>query len=343
MKVRRVLVVLPNWFGETLFATPFIHALRQGLPEADLMTLGLPQCRSMLLHNPDVHEILDYNERAGPAGWMEVWKTARRLKRFRFDAAVILRKSFSRTLALAIAGIPRRIGFDHPKTRWLLTDRVPGPQAAVHKAATYLALLSPFDFTAELSPYIYVVSDEERLKIRRWLVQEGLRLESPLVILHPGANWEHKRWRPERFAMLGDHLAETYGAQIGITGSLEDRELVLSVAQNMRTAARVWAGAMTLRQLGACLEQARLFVSNDTGVLHLAAAVGCRTVGVYGPTSPALTGPLGSEDRVSVVHGKKSCPKIPCYAPKWPPHPGMDAVDVEVVAKAISELFAKGR
>ena len=334
----RIVVVLPNWFGETLFTTPFLSALRRQRPESFIATLGWPQCREVLLHHPAVDELVAYDERGRHRSLAGKWRLVATLRGFRFDAAFILRKSLSRSLLLALAGIPERIGFDHPKSGWLLTRRVPMPEGPMHKSATYLRLL---DAAAPVGPYHYTVSDEERRQARERMRAERLDDGRPLIVLHPGANWPHKRWAPERFAALGDRLAEAAHARIALTGGPDDSALADAIQARMRHPAVLWAGQTTLRELGARLEQAQLLVSNDTGVLHIAAALGRPVVALFGPTAPSFTGPLGAPERTTVLHHPDCCPQIPCRAPDRPPHPGMDSISVEEACAAAVSLLAQ--
>jgi len=161
-------------------------------------------------------------------------------------------------------------------------------------------------------------------------------------VLHPGANWPHKRWPPERFAALGDRLVEAQRAQIALTGGADDVELASAVARRMRHPATVLAGQMTLRECAACVEQAQVVVSNDTGLLHVAAALGRPLVALYGPTSPRLTGPLGDPRRTTILHHPDCCPSVPCYQPERPPHPGMSAISVDEAYEAARDLLKEG-
>jgi len=337
--MERILVVLPNWYGETLFATPFLRALRQQRSDAFIATLGWPQCREVLLHSPHVNELIDYDERCAHRGVAGKWRLIVALRARRFDTAFILRKSLSRSLLLASAGILARVGFDHPKSGWLLTRRVSPPAPAPHKAFSYLPLLEAIGLAAARHPYDYTVSAEERLAARALLKTTPLVSGRPMIMLHPGANWRHKRWPPERFAALGDRLAERTQSQIVITGGRDDAALGEAVARRMRQPVAMLAGLTTLRQLGACLEQARLVVAGDTGVLHIAAALHRPVVGLYGPTAPAFTGPLGDPRRTAIIHHADCCPHIPCYAPEHPVHPGMEAIAVDEVYQAAAELL----
>lgn len=335
----RILVVLPNWFGETLFATPFLRGLRHERHRAWIATLGRPACRDILLHNPYVNELMDYDECGAHRRAAGKWRLIQALRARRFDGAFILRPSLTRTLMLALAGIPMRIGFAQPKSGWLLTTRVRPPDQTTHKATGYLALLEAFGYTAAAGPYDYAVSEPERQDAAAFLVREGLGPDRPLVVLHPGANWPHKRWPPERFAEAGDQLAERERVRVAITGGPDDVELAEALRRRMRHPAVMLAGRTTVRQLAACLEQAQLVISNDTGVLHLAAALRRPLLALYGPTSPLITGPLGDPHRMIVLHHADCCPRIPCYAPDRPPHPGMNSISVDEAHEAACKLL----
>jgi heptosyltransferase-2 len=341
--MNRILVTLPNWYGETLFTTPFLRALRQQMPTAFIATLGRPQCKEVLLQNPHITEFLDYDERGAHRSLSGKWQVVSTLRERRFDAAFILRKSLSRSVMLCAAGIPTRVGFANPKSGWLLTHRVPAAGAARHKASTYLPFLEAVGLSVLAGPYEYTVSDEERQVARQWLSAQRSENGRPVVVLHPGANWPHKRWAPERFAALGDRLVESQRVHVVITGGPADAALADAVKHRMRHPAVVIAGQTTLRQLAAVLEQAQLIVSNDTGILHVAAALRRPVVALYGPTSSALTGPLGEPQRIAIVHHADCCPHVPCYQPDHPPHPGMDAITVEEVYQAACQLLSSGK
>jgi len=335
----RVLVVLPNWFGETLFATPFLRALRRQQPAAHVATLGWPQCREVLLHNPHVQERLDYDERGAHRGLVAKWRLIETLRARRFDTAFILRRSLSRSLLLVLSRIPARVGFANAKSGWLLTRAVPSPPGSVHKAAAYLRLLDAVGLSgSEAEGFDYAVDEAER-QAARALLGERTAGGGPLVILHPGANWAHKRWAPERFAALGERLAERHGARVALTGGPDERPLAEAIQQRMAHPASVLAGRTSLRELGGCLEQAQLVVANDTGVLHIAAALGRPLLALYGPTSPSLTGPLGRPERTVVLHHPGCCPEVPCYRPSHPSHPGMDSITVDEAYAAAARLL----
>src|SRR3989338_2129529 len=333
----RILVVMPNWFGETLFATPMLRALRSAQPQAFIAALGVPRAAEVLKGNPCLDAFIPF-ETSGFG-----LRMLRHLRRLRCDTALVLRRSLTRTAPLCAAGIPRRIGFANRKSGWLLTEGVKPPDGSLHKAQTYFALMGPLGSRADgaARPYEYHLTREERHEAAVIFGAHGVGRDQPVAILHPGANWFHKRWPAERFARGADQLADFRRCRIVLTGSPEDRPLAQAIEQALIAKPVNLVGRTTVRQLAACLELADVVVSNDTGVVHLACALGRRVVALYGPTLPAVTGPLGDPTRTVVIHHPGCCPSIPCVNPNHPGHPGMEAISVEEVCDAVKELLAR--
>lgn len=336
--MERILVVLPNWLGETLFATPFLRLLRDQHPQAKILTLGWSQCREILGFNPCVDGHIDYQEHSLWRSLLPSFRLMGHLRAEGFDHVFILRRSFSRTLLLVLAGIPERVGFASPKSGWLLTQKVVMEEKPLHKALTYLKLLG--DSNSFAPSFEYVATEAEQRWARDWLGGQGLTKSETVVFLHPGANWDHKRWKSERFAMLGDQLVQRFHCKIAVSGGPEDLSLAEAVCAKMSSKTINLAGKTSLRQFAACLTQAQLFISNDTGVLHLAAALKRPLIGLYGPTSALLTGPLGDSERIRVLQHPGCCPHVPCYDPQQP-HPGMDSIEVGEVFAAATELLQR--
>ena len=344
MSRQRILVVMPNWFGEVLFATPFLRALRQARPEGLISVLGVIRGEEVLANNPDFDEFLVFDDEGLHRTLSGKRALMRLLRSRRFDAAFLLRKSLTRTLLVTLAGIPHRIGFDNPKSGWLLTQRIKAPPEPTHKAHGYLHLLNG---SLGISPppptsYGYYVTDPERLEARRLLQEQGLAEGQAFLVLHPGANWPHKRWPPERFAELAARVSQQRHEVIAITGGPDDEPLAQSIARRLEPPPIFLVGRTTLRGLAAVLEQGRLVVSNDTGVLHIACALRRPVVALYGPTSPAITGPLGDPARTVVLHHPDCCPSVPCYRPHHPGRPGMAAISVDEVFEAARRLLEVG-
>ncbi len=337
----RILVVMPNWFGETLFATPFLRRLHESEPDAEIVAIGVGRSHDVLRQNPRVEQLLVLDERSTHRGLWEKVRLIQSLRRKRFDAAYILRRSATRTALLALAGVPRRIGFANPRSGWLLTDRVPEPRGPMHKARTYLSLIRGADAGGE-EPVLrgeYYPSDGEREWAGEWFARHGLAGSQPVIVLHPGANWDHKRWPAVRFAELATRLHLRHAGHVLLTGAPHDRRLIESIQAQLDVPVQILAGEASIRQLAACLDRASVVVTNDTGPAHLTAALSRPLVALYGPTSPTLTGPLGDPRRTTVIHHADCCPQIPCFAPNHPSHPGMESISVDEVDEAVNRLL----
>lgn len=337
--VQRLLLVVPNWLGDTLLATALIRAVKTHAPQLHLAVLAVPRAAEVLRGNPRVDDLIVYNERGSDRGWLAKQRLVQRLRRGAFDAALLLRPSRSRAALLWWAGIPRRIGHVHRGKDWWLTERVPAPSPAEHRADGYLRLLAALAWPAPQDARCeFFVQDEDRALVRQWLHAQGVMNDQRLVVLHPAGNWEHKRWPAERFASLGDRLHEAHDAQIVITGSEADHAVAEHVRSAMRSAAILAAGELTFHQLAALCERADLLVVNDSGPLHLAAALQRPVLALFGPTSPSVTGPYHAA-RGRVLHHPDCCPQIPCYSPEHPPHPGMRSISVDEAFEAAQQLL----
>jgi heptosyltransferase-2/heptosyltransferase-3 len=291
---RRVLIVDLDNLGDLLLATPAIRALRHRFPSATLDALVTAYAAPALLGNPHVDEILtcDKGVAAGP-----LWPRARlawRLRRRRYDLGIILEAHWGYAgfaeLLLTAAGIPRRLGRDLGKYRDLLTDAVPVQQQ--HWIDAYLDVVSLAGASSDGKGMEAHIRPEDAEAAAAWAQAHGADRSPPLV-LFPGGN-QHlisRRWGAPGFATVGDALARRLGAPVIVIGGPQDAALADEVLRLMTVPAASAAGALSWGATGALLRTCRLFVTNDSGPLHLAAAVGAPTVAIFGPTDPAVFGP----------------------------------------------------
>ncbi|PIQ82630.1 MAG: lipopolysaccharide heptosyltransferase II [Candidatus Omnitrophica bacterium CG11_big_fil_rev_8_21_14_0_20_64_10] len=290
----RILIVGVNWLGDLLFMTPAIRAIRKAHPEARLSVLVPPRGEAVLRGNPHLNEILSFPESRGLGGWIRLPALIWKLKAGRFDTAFLFHRSFSRALAVWAAGIPERIGFSTWKRRLLLNRPVPLPTAqTTHKAIGFLQLVVGAGIPADGTAYDLKPSEADRAAADRFLAENGIRPQERLVAAHAGGNWSAKRWPAERFAALADGLSERFGVRVLFTGGAGDRPLLEGIAAQTRSGPLIAAGRLSFTQTGALLTRVACFISNDSGPLHLALAVGTPVIALFGPTEPLLTGPLG--------------------------------------------------
>lgn len=298
-----ILVRAPNWIGDAVMSTSFLAALRRRSPDAAITVLAHARTEPVFRHNPAVGRIVAFGGGSG------LWRASLGLRRERFAEAWVLPLSFSSALSAWLAGAGRRTGYGSEHRGFLLTAAAPYRQGTFrsrHLVGDYLALLGP---AADVpAPEVFLLPDEVGWA-QRWLDQRGLA-GPDLVGFGPGATYgPAKRWPAARWIELGRRLKQR-GARTLIFGSFAESRDCKEIERNIGTTAVSLAGGIDLRQSAALIAHCRAFVTNDTGVMHLAAAVGTRVVALFGSTSPTWTGPWGG--RHAVLCDRQPC--SPCYA-----------------------------
>ena len=334
----KILIVPPNWLGDLLFLTPALRAIRRAHPDSFIICLCPEAGMDLLKGNPHLNEIIPMKESRGFSGVVNWWLLVGTLRAKNFDTAFLFHRSFTRTAAVWLAGIRQRIGYRTRKQGWLLTRVVEQPPAdSIHKAAWFLNLVEAAGIPSDGLGYDLELSGEDVARADQLLKECRVDPKLPLVALHPGANWNLKRWPAENFARLADLLSSRCRVQVIFVGGQGDLPLVKQITRMMRTQPFVATGRTTLRQSGALLKRARVLVSNDSGPLHLGVAVGTPVIGLFGPTVPVLTGPPPGAKAVTLF-GSIGCP-VPCYQLRCPANLCMHQISVEQVAAAAEQFL----
>lgn len=333
----RIVIVEVNWIGDILFSTPFIRAVREAHPDAHIACLIHPRCREMLASNPRVDELIIYDEEGAHRGIGGKAKLVRELRKRRFDTAFILHRSFTKALLIYLAGIPERIGYATKRRGPVLTKAVEAPADGLHKVEYFLRVAETAGIPVRSRSYEFFVMDADRKRVEGLLAAGGVAGGERIVVINPGGNWDKKRWPEENFARLADRLVERFGVKIVITGAEKDAALAGDIGARMSAGAFIVAGRTTLRELGALMEKASLVVANDTGPMHMAVAMGAKVVALFGPTSPAITGPYGGGS-YQVLRKKISC-DVPCYDLACSDHSCMEAITVDDVMEAAGKAL----
>ena len=335
---QRILIVAVNWLGDLIFMTPAIRAIRRAYPEGYIACLVPPRGVDLLCGNPHLDACIPFEESRGWRGILQWWPLVRRLKQERFDTVFLFHRSFSRTLAACLAGIRFRIGYRTWKRGWLLTEAVdPLPKDSVHKVVGYLKIVEAAGLQADGMHYDVGLLPEDKKAADALLRQWGVCAGDRLVALHPGANWQLKRWPARCFASLADQLTTQCQVKVVFIGDQKDLPLVEQITRQMKTTPLVATGRTSFRQLGALLASTRLLISNDSGPLHLGLAVGIPVVGLFGPTVPDLSGPLDRTKAVALF-GSIGCP-VPCYQLQCPVNLCMHEIRVEQVLQAAENFL----
>jgi predicted lipopolysaccharide heptosyltransferase III len=320
--MRQILVIKLRYIGDVLLATPVLRALRVRFPEARLTVAVNRGTEAVLAGNPDVQEVLIV-EKGGLADQARLLLTVRRR---RFDAVIDLTDGDRAAILAGLSGAPLRIGFnDEHRWRGLLYTAVAqtGP-AAVHRIEHDLAALSPLGIEAKVGQPGLYPSPEDDGRAARLLEEAGLAGPGgPLVMLQPGARYWFKAWPAERFAALADRLSGSFGCRVAIGGSEQERGLAETVRRQARSAPTVLAGRTPLGTYAAVLKRCALFVGNDNGPMHMAAALGVPVIALFGPSNPDEWGPRGQNVRIlykgldcrrcfhpTCERGEESCMKL---------------------------------
>ncbi len=324
------LVLLPNWVGDGAMAVPALRALTTARPDLRWILVGTERSAPLYGRWPCEAVI------PMPAGSSRATLAlAGRLRGLKLESALVLSPSFRAALIPWIAGVRRRIGWRTDGRFMLLTDSVPFPGRKVHLARSYLALAAQLgaDPNAACDPLLPIGADErEAARTRLGAIDvEGART----IALFPGATYgETKRWPYPHWVSLGRGLHER-GWSLLVLGGADERAVAAKLCAEIGDgAARSLAGDLTLRESLAILSCVAAAVSNDSGGMHLAAAAGAATLGIFGSTSPAWTGPLGPRVRAVSL----GLPCAPCFGRTCPTR--IECLRDLSPARIVSELDA---
>ena len=326
----KIALRLPNWLGDTVMAVPAIRSLRETFPGAPVLLAG-PWVQ--LLAGQGLGDVLV----SYPRAWSARLRAADTVRAFGADTVVLLPTSFEAAASAIYWGGRRRIGFADDARRWLLTDAPPLPEPRLHQVDEYLRLVGVLDAVATAreprltppEPYA-----DARQRVRDLLLRSGAPEGKPMVGVHLGAAYgPAKVWVRERiveFCRLGPSL----GVVPVLLGAPSDEAEAAAVQGAVPTVSLVGRDSPEL--LPSVLAEMAALVCGDTGVAHLAAALGTPVVALFGPTDPALSAPLGP---VAVV--RHAVPCAPCFYRACPiDHPCMRRISADEVGERVAALLA---
>jgi lipopolysaccharide heptosyltransferase II len=336
MKSMKILIRVPNWIGDAVLARPAIASIAASFPEAELWLSAAEWVKDLFSSDGRVAGIIPPPPSKGVK---TVREAARKLKSGTFDIGILLTNSFGSALLLSLAGIPERWGYASDGRALLLTRavRIPNRDSARHQVHFYLDLIAGIGLKPGPPGLRLSATDEEKEKARKLLAEGGAIPRQPFLMLSPGAGYgPAKRWPASRFTALASLFQERKNALVVITGSASESSIAAEISWSLNKKPLVLTGKTTLPELKGLISLARLFISNDSGPMHLANALGVPVVGIFGPTDPAVTGPF--EQPAAVV--KKDVPCWPCFYRKCPyDHRCMIRIDPEEVYRAGEALW----
>ena len=331
MASEKILLIRLSSLGDIVLTTPAIRAVRAHLPDAYIAMLVGKQSAEVLRENPHLNEIITFDRFAKDKDTGEMLRTVRMLRERAFTLAIDLQRKFRTALLMYFSGATERIGKGA-----LCTARVP-EQGNKHATAHYFDLLHAAGIPAVDQRLELFLAESEYADASQRFDTAGVTQTGLKVGVFPGAGWKLREWMPDRFAAIGDRLVQHFNAEVLIFGGQKESELVHTVANLMDARAIPFAGNLQVRELAACIEKCDLFLTNDTGPMHIAAAVGTPTVSLFGPGNHIRFQPLGGLHQ-TIRH---DVPCNPCkqFTDKCKDNICMKKITVDEVWQSISDTL----
>ena len=331
----KILIRATNWVGDAIVALPALRAVRSQFPEAEITILARPYVAA-IYKNQQVCDNTMFVEETGDI--------VSELRAQKFDVALLFQNAFGAAWFAWRAGIPQRIGYARDGRSLLLTKAVPVPKPGeipLHEQYYYLELLRRAGWLDSLPTESFIrlnVPEENRERAAEFLLSAGVRPDGFRIAIGAGASYgSAKCWPPDRFAELANRLQGRAGAEVILFGTSTEAAVSSAIAAGMHRPPIDLTGKTTINDLPALLSQCHLFIGNDSGAMHVAAAVGLPVVAVFGPTDPFGTSPV--TPRCSIVQEKPYC--SPCFLRRCPTdHRCMTRVTPDAVEAAARQWIS---
>ena len=337
--IKRVLIQSPNWLGDMVMFTPILAAVRNAFPQWHLSLLAKPPSASLLERSLDIDDIVVYRDPGVHSGWRGCVKLGAQLREQEYDLAILFQNAIRAAVVARLAGIPLRLGYNTDGRGWLLTHSIARPiEGKRQPLITYFrGLLPTLGITFEESAPALYTSEEEDTHAAGILRQHGIGSADSLIGLNPGSVYgTAKQWSFRRYAAVADRLGAATGAKIVVFGGPGEEGLGACIAQAMRMSPIVLSGRTSVRELMALLKRCQVLVSNDTGPMHVASALGVPVVAIFGPTDPMATAPVSTN--YALVTTQVGC--SPCLLRACPiDHACMNGIEEHEVYGTVMALL----
>jgi heptosyltransferase-2 len=334
-----ILIRATNWIGDAIMSLPALRAVRGRYPDATITVLAKPWVTGLYAGERSIDRVMTLQGASGARDWKAKGELILRLRGGNFDLAILFPNSFESAAVVRLSGVKRIIGYARDGRSWLLSDAIPVPkhgEIAPHQRFYYLELLRRAGLIGAVPDVPEIRLDGvDELRAKGETLFDMLGVKLPVVGVSPGAAYgSAKRWLPERFAESAAQLAAQIGGSVAVFGSVAEKALCDEVAR--AAAGRNFAGDTALRAFIEMTAACRVFLTNDSGAMHIASALGVPTITIFGPTDELATGPLGPAARV--VREPVEC--APCLLKTCPiDHRCMTRVTADRVVHTAEELL----
>ena len=334
----KILVRATNWVGDAIMALPALRAVRKRFPEAEIAIVARPYVADIYRDQEICNQLILYDPKGLQAGLSGRERLAAEFRAQKFDVALLLQNAFDAAWLAWRAKIPERIGYALDGRSLLLTKAVPVPRPGeipAHEKFYYLELLLRagwLDSAPDESFISLHVPEEKRRSAGEFLRKSGVRQGALRIAIGAGASYgSAKCWPPSRFAEVANRWQSKADADVILFGTAAEASVSAAISAEMRRPPLDLTGRTAIADLPALLSQCHLFIGNDSGAMHVAAAVGLPIVAIFGPTDPFGTAPITL--RCSIVQQKPYC--SPCFLRRCPTdHRCMMAITTDMVEAA---------
>jgi heptosyltransferase II len=341
----KLLIRATNWVGDAIMALPALRAVRKRFPEAQIAILALPYVADIYRGQGIADELIGYDRKGEHAGFRGREKLAAELRAEEFSTALLLQNAFDAAWIAWRAGIPERIGYNLDARGLLLTKPIRKPRAGeipAHEKFYYLELVKRagwIDATPDIPEISLLVTEEQSRGAEEKLQSFGSKRGALRIAVGAGASYgSAKCWPPERFAAAFNQLLKAREAEVILFGTPSEVAVSKAIQAGLEQAALDLTGKTEIAELPALLSRCAVFVGNDSGAMHVAAAAGLPVVAVFGPTDPYGTAPV--TPRCTIVQEKPYC--SPCFLRRCPTdHRCMTAITPERVSTGILHTLAE--
>lgn len=314
---QHIIVRMPNWLGDLVMSTPILTDLRHHWPEAKIIAMCQGVLGTVIQEDPHINGVLNFKRPKGLLNSKSHQEIVVPLKKGDFDLGILMTNSLSSAYWFWRGHVQHRLGFATHGRSLLLDHPIPFPaeRKSQHLVTTYKMLLEPLGIpVSKTSPRLYVTSQEQQTAQSR-LASQGVQLSDFIIGINPGAAYgSAKCWLPERFKKLGHHLLDHQKIKIVFFGDKAGAPLVEEICKTLPPERVInFSGTTSLRELMALIQACHLFLTNDSGPMHVASALGIPLIALFGSTSDVATGPY---EGGRVIH--KHVPCSPCYRRECP-------------------------
>jgi lipopolysaccharide heptosyltransferase II len=298
---KRILIIRTDKIGDLVLSTPVIKAVRDAYPDAHIAMMVRPYAHEIIKGNPYLDEVITYDKAKKGLGILNDLKFVAYLRKKRFDLALVLHPKNRTHIITFLSGIPERIGYDK-KLGLLLTKKIPHLKQ--------YGLKHEIDYTLDILRHAGIRCDDKKLymakdqsserRIADMFAQSGISDTDTVVAMHPASSCPSKRWDVFHFAEVADELAKDHGIRIVIIAGPHDKKFGDGMSAAMKQPHLNLSGKTSVSDIASILRRSKLFISNDSGPVHISCAVGTPVISIFGRNdrglSPKRWAPVGPKD-----------------------------------------------